>query len=217
MDREIILVGSGGCMQELLWQIEEYNKESKTDQWRVLGYVDTSAKKGEVSAGGVQYPYLGTDEILLEQKIERNVAICVGNPDLRRKIAMMLKQNRHLHFPPIVLGDVKICPNAVIEEGCIISMQTVISTQVRLGSFTFVNIGSMLCHQTQVGSFTTLSPHVRLAGNVKVGSGCDLGMGTQVIQGIKIGDRVTTGAGSVVVSNIPSDSRVVGVPANRYI
>ena len=35
-------VGSGGCMQELLWQITEYNKRvCITDAWNVIGYVDT--------------------------------------------------------------------------------------------------------------------------------------------------------------------------------
>ena len=39
MVQELILIGSGGCMRELLWQIEELNREEMT--WEVLGYVDT--------------------------------------------------------------------------------------------------------------------------------------------------------------------------------
>ena len=38
----IVLVGSGGCMREILWQIYE-GKNAK--EWKVLGYVDN--KKAE--------------------------------------------------------------------------------------------------------------------------------------------------------------------------
>ena len=38
MSETLILIGAGGCMRELLWQIEELNKIQ--DTWNVIGYVD---------------------------------------------------------------------------------------------------------------------------------------------------------------------------------
>ena len=36
--QDIILVGSGGCMREIVWQMQEQNKS--TENWNILGYVD---------------------------------------------------------------------------------------------------------------------------------------------------------------------------------
>lgn len=84
--QDIILVGSGGCMRELVWQIQELNKKLPT--WNVLGYVDlTSPENGEyVMVGTQKIFYLGTDDILLEKTDDINVAICVGSPRLRKKL-----------------------------------------------------------------------------------------------------------------------------------
>ena len=35
--QDIILVGSGGCMREIVWQMQEQNKS--TENWNILGYV----------------------------------------------------------------------------------------------------------------------------------------------------------------------------------
>mgnify|MGYP001049998263 CR=1 FL=1 len=36
--QDIILVGSGGCMREIVWQMQEQNKSA--ENWNILGYVD---------------------------------------------------------------------------------------------------------------------------------------------------------------------------------
>ena len=41
--QDIILVGSGGCMREIVWQIQEQNKSA--ENWNILGYVDRASKK----------------------------------------------------------------------------------------------------------------------------------------------------------------------------
>lgn len=211
--KDIILVGSGGCMRELVWQIQELNKENKT--WYILGYVDREPPKAgtEVKVGNQRIEYLGDDDFLLQRTMDTNVAVCVGAPALREKIVNKLKVNPKIHFPNVILGNTQICPDVSMGEGCIISMDCRISTNVRLGDFVFLNIGSMICHDGVVGDYVTLSPDVKIAGGVHIESGCNIGLGTKVIQGIRIGENVITGAGSVVVKNIESSCTVVGVPA----
>lgn len=211
--KDIILVGSGGCMRELVWQIQELNKGKKT--WYILGYVDKGSPKAgtEVKVGNQRIEYLGDDDFLIQRTVDTNVAVCVGEPALREKIVRKLKVNPKIHFPNVILGNTEICQDVSMGEGCIISMDCRISTNVRLGDFVFLNIGSMICHDGVLGDFVTLSPDAKLAGNVQIGSGSDIGLGTKVIQGIRIGENVVAGAGSVVVKNIASSCTVVGVPA----
>ncbi len=211
MKKTLILAGAGGCMRELLWQIQELNRQA--DTWEVAGYVDVSDAAGDVMVGGCVCPYLGTDEYLLDRTQETNVAVCVGEPLLREKIARRLMENPALRFPPIILGDTRICDDARIGQGAIVSMDCRVSVNTRIGDFAFLNIGAVVCHDGVLGDFVTLAPDVRLAGNVTVGSASSLGMGTRVIQGIAIGAHVTTGAGSVVIRDLPDGCTVVGVPA----
>ena len=211
MKQKLILTGSGGCMRELLWQIEELNKVQ--DTWEVLGYVDISDQYGDVRVGDHVYPYLGTDQYLLDQTEDTNVVICAGSSSLRKKIAEKLMVNSYLKFPNLILSDTRVCADVKMGQGNVISMDCRVSTNVCMGNFVFLNMGSVVCHDGRLGDYVTLSPDVRLAGNVTVGDESELGMGTRVIQGKKIGNQVITGAGSVVVRDLPDDCTAVGVPA----
>ena len=85
----ITLVGSGGCMRELFWQIMEANKIQQ--RWVVDGYVDLVE---DLNFDGI-YPckYLGDDDYLLKKIIPTNVAICVGDPNKRMEIARKYESN----------------------------------------------------------------------------------------------------------------------------
>lgn len=206
-------------MRELLWQIEELNEHKEA--WEILGYVDPVPPSGEESsglrAGSRTYPYLGNDDYLLSLQTDTNVAICAGDPKLRKRIAEKLGQNPRLRFPNLILGDTRICQDLQLGQGCILSMDSRISTNVRLGDFVFLNTGAKICHDGRVGDYTTLSPDVTLAGQVTVGAGCSLGMGTRVVQGVTIGANVITGAGSVLIRDVEDNCTVAGVPARRLI
>lgn len=213
--RKIVMVGSGGCMRELAWQIQEQNK--KENGWKIIGYVDVKKPLDErgMRVGNQWIPYLGDDDYLLKSSEKTNVAVCVGEPLLRKKIAENLMRNPSLEFPNLILEDTRICSDVKMGKGCIISMDARVSTNVSLGDFVFLNIGSMVCHDGHLGDFVTLSPRVTLAGNVSVGNLCEIGMGTNVRQGICIGENTIVGAGSVVVKDVEGNCTVAGVPAKK--
>ncbi len=213
--KKIILIGSGGCMREIVWQIQEQNKEKVI--WQIEGYADCQPPENGVGivVGSQMILYLGDDEFLLQTEECINVAICVGTPALRKKIAEKLQKNPKIKFPNLILGDTKICEDIQIGKGCIISMDARISTNVSIGNFVFMNTGSMICHDGRIGDFVTLSPDVKLAGNVNIGTACDIGMGAKVIQELCIGENSIIGAGSIVIKNIESNCTAVGVPARK--
>ena len=213
--QELIVIGAGGCMRELIWQIQILNQQNLS--WHILGYVDVAPKRGGLFVGNKEYPYLGTDEYLLSLKEDTNVAITLGSPAIRKKIAEKLRKNPYLNFPNLILADTHICQDVRMGMGNIISMGTKISTNVTLGDFTFFNMDTMVCHDGNIGSYTTLSPGVHLAGNVTVGESCDFGMGTRIIQGVTIGNHVITGAGSVVIRDLSLVGTYVGVPVRNTI
>ncbi len=231
--KPLILVGNGGCMREIVWQIQMLNQQYPI--WKIIGIVDKNPSEGYLS-----YPWLGNDEYLLSLKEEINVAICIGNPSLRKKIAEKLSQNPYLKFPTIILNQLQgnkskivleeqtdlpeliirnsiIANTASIGRGSIICMDCIVSTEVQIGEFVFLNIGSMVCHDGKIDNYVTLSPDVKLAGNVHIKQGTEIGIGAKVIQGITIGENSVIGAGAVVIRDIPPNCTAVGVPANKII
>ncbi len=207
--KELILIGAGGCMRELAWQIQTQETD---EEWNVVGYVDKE-ESYEIVVGEQYIPYLGSDEYLLSSKEPVNVAICIGDPALREKIARKLKRNPYINFPNILLSGISMCSDLKLGEGCIISRGCSVSTNVTLGDFVFLNMEAMVCHDGRIGSFTTLSPRATMAGNVSVGESCYLGMGCTIRQGTQIGKNVMVGMGSVVINNVEENETIVGVPA----
>lgn len=207
--KDLILVGAGGCMREILWQIEELNKKVPT--WNIRGIVDKMAEELPPHIYG--YPVLGDDSYLLNLERKINAAICLGNSDLRREIAETLSDNPNILFPPIILDYVKLSDRAFIGQGCILCTDSIISVDTHLGDFILVNMGTLISHDGVIENYATLNSGTRLAGNVTLGECSELGIGSTVIQGITIGEHTIVGAGAVVVRDLPSFCTAVGVPA----
>ena len=207
----IVLVGSGGCMRELFWQIMEANKV--VQRWSVDGYIDIVE---DLNFDGI-YPctYLGDDDYLLGLKIRTNVVICIGDPEKRRIVAERYKTNENLIFPIIDLTNGGVSPDTTLGEGCILSRGSVVSANVTLGKFVFLNLNTTVCHDGVVEDYVTFSPGTTLAGNVEVGEETFFGIHASVIPGQTIGKQVVVGAGAVVTHDIRNNTVVVGVPARE--
>lgn len=106
---DIILVGAGGCMRELAWQIGESNKDNP--QWNIVGYInqDSSEDNKEIVVGDKIIPYLGDDKYILSQRVNTNVVLSVGNLELRAKLYELYKANEYIKFPSIIISGKKIC------------------------------------------------------------------------------------------------------------
>ena len=211
---KVILIGSGGCMRELAWQIFEQN-ERENANWQIIGFVDKEPPSKKVFVNNIEIPYLGNDDYLLNLKEPTNVVLTIGSPILREKIVNKIKQNSNLSYPNIFLSNVSYCKDLIIGEGCVISENKNISTNVILGNFVFINMENMICHDCIIEDFVTISPSVKMAGAVKIGRNSDIGIGSKIIQGISIGSNVVLGAGSIVIKDIEKDSVAVGIPAKK--
>ena len=212
---DIILIGAGGCMRELAWQIFESNRIKK--EWNIVGYVDKSSdtEVSSVEVAGIAIPYLGDDDYLLNSSKDVNVILSVGNPHFRKKLVEMYKYNSHIKFPNLVLQNAKVCKDVKMGQGCIVSMDSKISTNVKLGDFVFINMDSTVCHDGVLGDYVSVNPAVKLAGAVNVGNETEIGLGANVIQGITIGRDVVIGAGSVIIRDTQDSCTIAGIPGRK--
>ena len=212
---DIILVGAGGCMRELAWQIMESNK--LYNEWNIVGYVDNAPleKTSCVKVAGKEIKYLGDDDYVINAQDDVNVVVSVGNSKLRKKIVNKYIVNAHISFPNIILKNASVCEDVKMGRGCIVSMGTKISTNISMGDFVFVNMDTTICHDGSIGDFVSINPGAKLAGAVTIGNDTEIGMEAAVVQGINVGNNVVIGAGSVVIRDIDDNCTLVGVPARK--
>ncbi len=139
-------------------------------------------------------------------------AVCaVGTT--KRKNFIKQARSHGLKFASIIHPSVQISSTALLGEGNLLSMGTIIAAMTRIGKHVIVNRGALIGHHTEIGDFVTISPGVNIAGRVSIGECSYMGMGAIILDGISIGSNTVVGAGALVTRDIPDFVQVMGMPA----
>ena len=209
MKKDIVLFGAGGFGREVMWLLEEINRN--IDIWNIMGFIDdTEALQGKTING---YPVLGNIDWLTNYKKEIHVLCCIGASKPRKMVIDKIFQNPHVVFPTIIADNVKRSDTVRFGKGSIICASNVITVNITVGNFVIINLDCTIGHDAVIEDFVTLYPSVNVSGYVHIGNTTEIGTGANIVGGIQIGERSIVGAGAVVVKDIPSDCTAVGAPA----
>ena len=173
----------------------------------MLGWLD-----GNLENHGNQVhelPIFG-DVSWLVSRPEVHVVVAVGGPSSKKRIVESIGESK---FATLIHPDVRIRSRIRIGGGSIICEGTQMTTNIKLGRHTIVNLGCTVGHDSVLEDFVTVAPGVNISGNVTIGTGTDLGTGSKIIQGINVGRWTVVGAGAVVSRDLPANVTAVGVPA----
>lgn len=205
--KNIVIYGAGGFGRETLSLLKQINLSSL--QWNVMGYCDDGKNVGEKID---QVTVLGGMPYLNDFSEELHVVIAIADPATREKIRKLLV-NPRLKFPSIIHPSVIMGNTSEISEGCIICAGVIMTVDVRIKSFSIVNLYCTLGHDCVLEDFVSLMPAVNISGNVTVGRCAYVGAGSIILQGISMGEYSVVGAGSVVTRSFDNNKRIMGVPA----
>ncbi|MGI4832922.1 MAG: acetyltransferase [Janthinobacterium lividum] len=205
----LVIFGAGGFGREVLLLLRQLNEVQPT--WTLRGFFDDQPP-ASTAIGGL--PYLGTAADLNATAEPLAVAVAVGSPAARAGVVARLSSPQ-LSFPTIVHPGVVLQPyqNIALGEGTIIQQGVMLTTDVRIGRFVVLNLGTTVGHNAVVEDFCSLMCHVDISGAVHVETGCYLGTKTTIIQGRRLGAHSTLGAGAVAVRDLPAGVTAAGVPA----
>ena len=206
--KEVYIVGAGGFGRELLCWLKD--SEDFGTKWEPVGYLDDDTAAAERD---LPLPYLGTLDDF-EASDDRLIVIGIGNSKPRRAIAERLKRLSanfltYVH-PTAIIGD-----RVKIGEGSVICPRCILTYDLSLGDFTFLNLGVTIGHDVRVGPYCSLSSQTDLCGGVTLEEGVWLGSGARVIPGRTVGAWARIGAGSVVIRHVKSGTTVFGNPAKK--
>jgi sugar O-acyltransferase (sialic acid O-acetyltransferase NeuD family) len=209
MNKNIIILGAGGCAREVAWLIEDINK--KNFEWNILGFIE----EGNKNVGKVlnKYPIL-CDLNWIEHNYSENLFyVCaVSAPSLKNKFVKIVDK---FNIKPAILihPGVIISKYNIIGEGSIIFAGSIITVNITIGKHVIIYIDSTIGHDAKIGDFTTILPSVNVSGNVNIGSSCNISTAVAIINKVNIGSNTIIGAGATVINDIPSNCTAVGTPA----
>jgi len=205
----LVIFGAGGLGREVLVLVNQLNEAGAN--WNVCGFYDDQPPATPTVAG---LPYLGTAHDLNQTTEPLAVAVAVGSSASRAAVVARLTSPQ-LTFPALVHPRVQLAAaqRVALGTGCIIQQGCILTCDITLGRFVFLNLGCTIGHDAVLEDFCSLMPHANVSGAARLGAGVYLGTNATVIQGVRVGAGTIVGAGAVVVRELPASITAVGVPA----
>lgn len=147
---------------------------------------------------------------------KHQVIVAVGNPidryNIIKKLPYGTKFFTFIHESCIILSD-----DIEIGEGSILCAGCILTTNIKIGKHSHLNLQTTIGHDTTVGDFFTTAPGVKISGNCNIGNKVYLGTNSSVREKITICDDVIIGLNSGVVKNINNPGTYGGVPIKEII
>ena len=206
MAQPLVIVGAGGHGREVLDVVEAVN--SRESAFRFLGFLDDDPDRQLLCRRGA--PWLGPLDRLAE--IDAGYVIGIGAGRTRRRVDLSASASGR---PPIRLvhPETSMGSQVALGPGVVVAAGARLTTNVRVGRHTHLNVNTSISHDCVVGDYVTLAPGAHVSGCVTLGDGVWVGTGASIIQGVTIGADAVIGAGAAVVTDIAAGVTAVGVPA----
>lgn len=206
--KDIVIIGSGGFGREVKLLIDDINRYQK--QYNLLGFYDDAFTEGQIVNG---CKVLGNLDDLKKITSPIAIAIGIGNPEIKKKIAKEFTES-HFDFPTLIHPSAIVGnDDVVIGRGSLICAGCIITCNIEIGDFVTLNLVCTVGHDTIVGKYVSVMPGVNISGEVSIEEGVYIGTGAKIINMLTIGKYSIIGAGAVVSKSIPENCTAVGIPA----
>ena len=200
----IIVVGAGGHGRELADIVRAIGES--TGEVQLVGVCDDGQPDRIVLARSA-ITFLGDRSALIDREVD--VHLGLGYPAVRAELdaALNLRPARPLVHPTATVG-----AGSDLDVGAVVAQQAAVTTNVRLGRHTHINVGASISHDCVIGDYVTICPGATVTGSVTIGDMAFVGAGATILPGVHIGSSATVGAGAVVIEDVADGQVVTGIP-----
>lgn len=179
--KKIAIIGTGGLGREVLGIIESINRVD--EKWDFIGFYDDSLSNELING----YRILGDINSLNFIKENLALVIGIGDPNIKEKIRNQIKNSR-ISFPNIIHPSVIIYSNETVKvkEGVVIGANSVLTVNIEIENFVYINTASVISHDTKIGEYTMIMPTVSISTGVTIGKKVYISNGVKIDSPCKI-------------------------------
>jgi sugar O-acyltransferase (sialic acid O-acetyltransferase NeuD family) len=201
--RGLLLLAASGLAREVAAAAQR--------EYGVVGILDDNPELQGDYVGGI--PVLGGIELAAQR--QEALLVCVGSGAARRRMVWRLRDLGVTddRYATVIDDSVRVPQGCTIDRGSILLANTVLTTNVTIGSHVVVMPNVTLTHDNVLEDYATLTSGVSLGGSVIVGEASYLGMNASVRQNVWVGAGSVVGMGAVLLTDVPAGETWVGVPA----
>lgn len=205
---DLVIIGAGGLAREVYdLALTCYGDDP---DFKVKGFL--SIEPSNVEALG--YPKVLSNSS--DYKIEENdVFFCAIGNVLRRKKVVEDILEKGGKFINLIHPTANISPSVKLGIGIGIKSYCVISSDVSIDDFTYLQSSVIMGHDVKIGRYCQINSFAFFAGYAEIGDCVTINAGAKLIQNVKVGDEAVVGVSSVVLTKVKKGTTVFGIPAKR--
>jgi acetyltransferase-like isoleucine patch superfamily enzyme len=140
--------------------------------------------------------------------------VTLSNIDLRKEAIYNLPKYTS-YYTYIDKYALIINKNCIIGKGSIIWPGAVLTSNIKIGNFSHINVNTAIGHDTITGSYFTTSPGSIISGSCIIGNSVFCGANSVIREKIKICDDVVLGLNAGVVKDITISGVYTGTPCKK--
>jgi sugar O-acyltransferase (sialic acid O-acetyltransferase NeuD family) len=210
--RDLIILGTGGYAQELLWIVDDLNAIRPT--WNFLGFVDPAAP----SKKGLLYydrPILGGWDDAPDPRKGIYFACGLETPQVRKKECQEAER-RGYKPATLVHPSVIIARHVEVGEGTVVGAGSILAPYARIGRHCAINLQVAIGHNSSLGNYCVVSPAAQILAAVTLEDEVFIGANATVYVGTRVGAGALLGANSFLLTNLAPGRSTIGVPASGF-
>lgn len=204
--KKICIIGASGLAKETYWLLQEAGMSNMVEC-----FMEPDEFWRETNIFGI--PVRKQSDF---NSLKHKAVLGIGDSSIRKKIVED-QLPKDTEYPIIIHPNVRISKWVELGRGTIVCAGNIITCDIKIGDFAFINLNCTVGHDCVIGDYLTLNPGVNLSGICNIGNHVSIGTNAAIRQGVSICDNVTIGMGSNVVKNIIEAGTYVGSPAKLLV
>jgi len=213
--KKIIILGTGGNCIDIYDAIQDINDKQDKPLFECIGFLDDNSALWKTNIQGL--PVHGGLDIA--NTFPKDVFFVNGigssaNFGIKQKIIARTGINLD-RFQTVIHPSASVSRLATLGKGCVVLQNTVIASNVNIGSHVMILPLSVISHNALLGDYTIVAGGASISGGVEIGKSCYIGSNSAIRENLRVGDNALIGMGAVVINNVLSANVMVGNPAKK--
>jgi sugar O-acyltransferase (sialic acid O-acetyltransferase NeuD family) len=206
--KNLVIVGAGGLAREI-YDLAKICSQNE-NLFKIKGFLS----KEDTGIEAMGYPKILSNVVDYDIQ-EDDIFFCaIGNVSVRKRVVESII-SKGAEFINLIHPTAILSPSVKLGIGIGIKSHCVISSDVEIDSFSFLQSSVIMGHDVKIGKFCQINSFTFFAGYVKINNNATINAGAKLLQNVVVEEQAIVGIGSIVISKVKAGTTVFGNPAKR--